>query len=158
MKYWGATVALGIVIILATAYYGRASQPHPGSAMPLLFVEGGALFVAAGIAIVMRAYYHRQRFDSGAPSASADEATAMGILGREYTKPITLHLSVDSAAYKSLRENGELSVAPARFDRPVRRGDSVRVCTGSGTLERCLSAVVSDIDGVNQRIRLERQP
>jgi hypothetical protein len=156
-RYKVATISLGVIFCLALVYlWDVFTQPHISSEIPKLVEEGVLLFFISSLAIVAHAYYRKDRFSTETESEKASELRAWGALGSDRLKKITFDLPVTIKEYAGLKKTGKLQLMPARFNRPIRYGDTVRI-SAVNTDEAPISTTVQLIDGYNLSVTLQRK-
>ena len=152
-RYALLNMLMGFMAYLVYKYYGAAmAQPRDGSKQAEMILLGIALILAVGIVGALRAFYKKLAQADDRLSLQGGEVSALGAVAANKQKPITHHLHVDDETYQALLAKGQMEVAPEAFELPFRKGDTVQLTAGHGTLP----AHITVIDGVNRRVTLSR--
>lgn len=152
-RYFILNISIGFLAYLVYKYYGMAmTQPRDGSKQDEIILLGIALIIAIGIVGVLRIFYKKLATTEDKLSLRGSEVDALGAVAANKQKPITHHLHVMADVYDELLASGKVEVAPEVFELPYRKGDTVQVSAGNGTIPTRITA----LDGVNQHVTLTR--
>lgn len=152
-RYGLLNILMGFMAFLVYKYYGAAmGQPRDGSKQSEMIMLGIALIFAVGVVGALRAFYKKLAKADDRLSLQGGEVSALGAVAASKQKPITHQLHVEDEIYQALLAKGQMEVAPEVFELPYRKGDTVQVSAGNGTIPTSITA----LDGVNRRITLSR--
>ncbi len=149
-------IVFACLVYLVYKYYSNASShSHSKSQSQHYILLGIGLYILLSIVIVIRAYIQSEQ-RAGAYSVRGVQVSALGLLGADKLKNITVSFVVSEEEFNTLKSNSKLIVNSGRFQVPIRNGDNLRVELGDSVPIKRLRAVIDQIDGVNMKVSISK--
>lgn len=154
-KYTIITIIYGLVFLLAYLYFreGNTIKQRSESELTFFIFFGVALYILAGIVIVIRAFYFKNRASIIDESFASTELNVLGQMNADKNKKINIEIGISEKEYQSLIMNGTYNFPIYFANKPLRYGDIVSLHTRSHKAH-LIHTIVDKVDGVNRLVIL----